>query len=74
MKGKEALAKLWGGVTGTALRTIKSVEIVAPDIAVVRVNADFPEYKSRLLETYLLIKDDGQWRIRVHQAVTVQVQ
>ena len=70
-KGKEALAKLRGGVPGTVPRTITGAEMVTPDIAIVRVNADFPENKIRLLETYLMIRDAGQWKIRVHQAERV---
>lgn len=68
-KGREALAKLWGGLDRTITRTITSVELITPDLAVVRVIAEFPEFKTRLAETYLLIRDDGKWGIRVHQAL-----
>ena len=68
-RGRPALGQLWGGVGGQISRVIKSVEILAPNVAIVRVDADFPDYKTVLLETYVVIKEDSDWKIRVHQAV-----
>src|SRR5579863_1352086 len=44
--GRAALAELWGSVTGQARRTIVSVEMVTPHVAVVRVLAEFTGYPS----------------------------
>lgn len=44
------------------------MEFVTPNVAVVRAIAEFDEIKTRLSETYVLIKDNDQWKIRVHEA------
>jgi uncharacterized protein (TIGR02246 family) len=67
LRGRTALAVLWGGIPGQASRTIKSVEFLSPNIAALRVDAEFSTAPT-LAETFLVVKDEGEW-IRVHQAV-----
>jgi len=55
--------------SAAAQRTVHSVEFVSPNIATVRTIAEFDAVKTRLSETYALVKDDGQWKIRVHEVV-----
>jgi uncharacterized protein (TIGR02246 family) len=68
VRGRTALAALWGGLPGQVSRTIKNVEFLTPNIAAVRVDAEFST-APKLAETFLVVKDEGEWRIRVHQAV-----
>jgi ketosteroid isomerase-like protein len=70
IRGRTALAALWGGLPGQVSRTINNVEFLTPNIAVVRVDA---EAGPKLAETFLVVKDEGEWRIRVHQAVLPSV-
>jgi uncharacterized protein (TIGR02246 family) len=72
VRGRTALAALWGGLPGHVWRTIKDVEFLAPNIAAVRVDAEFSA-APKLTETFLVVKDEGEWRIRVHQAVLPSV-
>jgi hypothetical protein len=44
------------------------VEFVTRNIAVVHVIAEFSEPASTLEETFLVVRDDGGWSIRVHEA------
>ena len=37
--------------------------------AMVRVDAEFSSPASRLAETFIVVKNDGEWKIREHQAV-----
>lgn len=68
VKGRTALAALWGNLPGQVQRRIVTVEFVTHDIAVVRVIAEFNEPTSTLEETFLVVKDGGGWTIRVHEA------
>jgi hypothetical protein len=51
-------------------RTIKSVELLAPDMALAFVTADFSGTADAILdEAYLLINDHGKWKIHTHEAL-----
>jgi ketosteroid isomerase-like protein len=67
--GKAALATLWSGVTGQVERTIESIDLVGPNIAVVRVTTQYEEPVGRHHETFVLVKVNEKWNIRVHQSV-----
>lgn len=71
IRGTTDLAALWGGVTGKVRRTIDSVNIMTPNIAVVHVTAnDGSRPYLPLNETFVVVRgDDGEWKIRVHEAV-----
>jgi len=61
---------VWGNLDGQARRTVDSVDLLAPNIAVAHVTAEFgDEQIPRLSETFVVIKHDGAWKIQVHQAV-----
>ena len=68
VKGRSALAKLWGGA-GEVPRAITDVKMVTSNIAIATIEAHFAVGLRNIVgkETLLLIKDDGEWRIRVHQ-------
>lgn len=68
-RGRTALAALWGGLPGQGSRTIDKVEFLAPNIAVVRVNAEFSAPAAKLAEVFMVVKHEGEWKIRVHQAI-----
>ena len=68
-RGRTALAALWGGLPGQVSRTITNVEFLAPNIAVVRVNAEFSAPAAKLAEVFMVVKHEGEWKIRVHQAI-----
>jgi uncharacterized protein (TIGR02246 family) len=74
VRGHAALAALWCCMKTTepAVRTVRSIEFVAGNVAIVRVTATFrgPEYPgpTTLNEMFVVIRDDGQWKIRVHEA------
>jgi uncharacterized protein (TIGR02246 family) len=69
VRGRADLAKMWSGVTGQVQRTIQSIEFVGPNLAVVRVATQYAEPTGRHNETFLFVKESGEWRIRVHQSV-----
>jgi len=69
LQGKEALSRLWSGVTGQVTRTIQSIDFAAPNIAVVRVFTQYAEPTGLRHETFILVKQRGEWNIRVHQSV-----
>jgi len=66
--GRDTLASMWNGVTGEARRTINSVDALTPNIAVVRVRAEFSDTPSVLNETFVVIWKDRQWLITTHEA------
>jgi uncharacterized protein (TIGR02246 family) len=69
VRGRQALAALWSGVTGKVDRLIESVHFTYPDIAVVRVTAQFPDPVGRHHESFIAVKQDGIWYIRIHQTL-----
>jgi uncharacterized protein (TIGR02246 family) len=72
VKGTEALAKLWGSLTGQVQRRIQAVEFLAPNIAAVHVAAESPNDSGAVEqffdETFIAVRDGSEWRIKVHQA------
>jgi hypothetical protein len=62
--GRSNLERMWSGATGQAKpkRTIQSVEVLTPDIAVMRVLAEFADPSERFDETFLLAREGGEWR------------
>jgi len=69
VRGRQALATLWSGVPGQAVRTIQSIEFPGGNIAVVHVTAQFAEPVGRHHESFIAVKENGTWYIRIHQAV-----
>jgi uncharacterized protein (TIGR02246 family) len=67
VRGRAALVELWTGLSGQVRRTVRSVDLVSDSIAFVRVTAQYEEPIGRHNEVFVLVKDLGKWRIRVHQ-------
>jgi uncharacterized protein (TIGR02246 family) len=67
VKGRTALEELWGRLTGQVRRTVESVEIPSDRIAVVRVTTEYEEPVGRHHEVFIVVKELGDWKIRVHQ-------
>ncbi len=68
VRGKAALVTLWGGVTGQVQRTIESIDLAGPNIAVVRVTTQYEEPVGRHHEVFILVKLNEKWNIRVHHS------
>jgi uncharacterized protein (TIGR02246 family) len=68
-RGRAALATRWSENTDQVERTVDSIDFPSPDIAVVRVTRKFNDYPPRVPETFILVKENGEWYIRVHEAV-----
>lgn len=68
-QGRTELARIWGGVTGQVQRTVESVDFPGPNISLVRVTTQYAEPIGRHHEVFICVKDDGTWKIRVHQSV-----
>ena len=73
VKGKAALAKLWGGVIGEVQRTPQSIDRISENIAIVRV-----EYVGMGAargdgvvhhEAFIFVKSGGKWNIQLHQLI-----
>jgi hypothetical protein len=60
---------MWSGVTGQVRRTIQPINLAGPNIAVVRVLTQYDEPIGIHHETFIFVKDNGAWNIRVHQSV-----
>ena len=69
VRGRSALAKLWGDLPGQVQRTVESVNFAGPNIAVVRVLTEYPDPIGRHHETFVFVKTGGAWAIRVHQSL-----
>jgi uncharacterized protein (TIGR02246 family) len=69
VKGRPALAALWGNLAGQVQRTIRSIEFPGNRIAVVRVATHYSQPPGDHSETFILVKDEGKWSIRVHQSI-----
>jgi uncharacterized protein (TIGR02246 family) len=67
VRGRAALAEMWSRVPGQVERTIRSVAFPAKTAAIVRVATRYSEPVALGQETFVLIKDNGKWSIRVHQ-------
>jgi uncharacterized protein (TIGR02246 family) len=70
--GRAALTELWTRVAAspvTAERTIQSLEFPGPNLAVVRNIVTYSNDSGRHHETMILVKEDGAWKIRVHQTL-----
>jgi hypothetical protein len=66
VRGREALAALWGGLNGQVKRTIQSISFPGRNVASVSVAA---MYNSDVFdEVFMVAKEaDGVWRIRLHE-------
>jgi uncharacterized protein (TIGR02246 family) len=67
VRGRQALATLWANVTGQVERTVESIEFPTPSLAVVHVAMQYAEPIGRHHETFIAVKENGTWLIRVHQ-------
>jgi hypothetical protein len=65
-RGREALEKLWSGVSGQVERTIESL---APDTAVVHVRCQYPEPYGVHHDVFVVVNENGTWLIRIHKCV-----
>jgi len=67
VRGRVALAQLWGGLTGQVGRTVESIDLPSDCIAIVRVMTDYGQPIGRHQEVFVVVKELGVWRIPVHQ-------
>ncbi len=67
-KGFAELQSMWSTEPGKATRTIKLIQLVTSDIAIVRALVTFDFTSGSLTETYVLFKNDGKWEIQLHEA------
>jgi uncharacterized protein (TIGR02246 family) len=68
VSGRDTLAKLWGNVTDHADRTIRRIELAAPNLAVATVDVGIRETSVHLNEVLVFVKLGGAWRIQLHEA------
>jgi uncharacterized protein (TIGR02246 family) len=68
VSGRDTLAKLWSKVTDHADRTIRRIELAAPNLAVATVGVSIRETGSHLNEVLVFVKLNGAWRIQLHEA------
>jgi uncharacterized protein (TIGR02246 family) len=68
-RGRPALTALWNSVTGQVERSIDFLDLETPTIAVVHTKAKYtvPQHLSH--EVFVLVRDQGNWYIRVHQII-----
>jgi uncharacterized protein (TIGR02246 family) len=67
--GRQALTTLWNRVPGRVDRWVDSVELVGASIAVVRVTDEYTEPIGRHHDSFVAVKENGTWFIRIHQQV-----
>jgi uncharacterized protein (TIGR02246 family) len=67
--GWQALATMWGGLSGQVEPTIQSVDFPGGDIALVRLTLQYSEPTGQHHEIFILLNEQGKWNVRVHQAV-----
>jgi uncharacterized protein (TIGR02246 family) len=68
LRGRESLATMWSGVTDQVERTVDSVDFPLPTVAIVRATLRPPDHSGEFHETLVLIREQGVWHIRAHQA------
>ena len=66
--GRPGLAKVWSGVTGQVERTIQSVDFPGTNIAIVHVATQYTNTERRN-EIFIVVKEQLNWNIWVHQTV-----
>jgi uncharacterized protein (TIGR02246 family) len=69
VRGRTALARLWGTLTGQVQRTIESIDLAGSSIAVVRVVTQYSDSRGRHHETFVFVKAGFAWEVRIHQTV-----
>jgi hypothetical protein len=69
LKGRANLAHMWSSVDGKAVRKIESIDVLTPDLAVVRGSAKFENPSLEFDEVFMMVRENGDWMIRVHQAM-----
>ena len=69
VRGRPALAELWGGLEGKVQRTVEAIDFAGPNIAVARVATQYWEPIGRHYEIFIFVKEAGIWKIRIHQSV-----
>ena len=68
--GRMNLEQIWTSAEGKAKRKIQKIDVLTPDLAVVRVTAEFDSDEIPAAdETFMLVKESGGWKIRVHQTM-----
>jgi uncharacterized protein (TIGR02246 family) len=72
-RGRAALQAMWSRTVQSVDhvdRTILRVDEHGPDIAVVRVSAQYPPPSGVHEDVFVVVKEpNGSWKIRIHQAV-----
>ncbi len=69
VRGRTALATLWGGLDGQVRRIVHSIDFAGPDIAIARVDTQYAEPIGLHHESSVFVREGGRWLIRVHQTV-----
>ena len=69
VKGRAELASMWGKLTGEVERSIQTIDLPGPNIAVVRVDTQYGEPTGLHHEAFILSKYRGEWRIQIHQSL-----
>ena len=70
VKGRAALAHLWGGVIGEVQRTPQSIDRISESIAIVRVEYRGTAPKEASIvhhEAFIFVKSVGKWSLQLHQ-------
>jgi uncharacterized protein (TIGR02246 family) len=69
-RGSAALTRLWTNLPGKVQRTVQSIDFPSDRIAVVRVATLYDDPAKGLHhEVLVLVRQDDQWRIKVHHTV-----
>ena len=69
--GRANLQQAWSSASGKAKRTIQQIDVLTPEMAVVRGTAQFdnPQEQPEIDEVFVLVKESDGWKVRVHQAM-----
>lgn len=67
VRGRAALTALWGTALGQVTRTVQGIDVPSDSVAIVRVRTDYGQPIGIHREVFVVVKEQGTWRIRVHQ-------
>jgi uncharacterized protein (TIGR02246 family) len=71
VKGRDALMTMWRAqiirVPENVQRTLQSIDIPSPNLALVRVETNYPSL-GRHSETFVLVKISLVWHIQIHES------
>ena len=71
VKGRAALADMWGKIEGQVQRTVESIQFAGSNIATVRVATLYADPIGLRHEVFIVVKEPWttQWDIRIHQTL-----